>query len=159
MNNSNRHGYAGAADADPLQGMDALVLCTACHHHTLPMFHYGYWQCSDLEAFRTSFLKPSTPRLKLLKLRIWISLSLIATETVSLDVGMVEGSNFRLACFLRLNPPSLRCSEATGSQERVIQPEKEFYGLGCYVGSGTGLSGVLRQILAARWLIDLGRLE
>lgn len=88
-----------------------------------------------------------------------MSLSLIATATTSPDVGMVEGSNSRLACFPLLSPPSLLCFDVADSQERVNQPEKALYGLGCYVGNGTELSGALRQILAVFGAIDLVRLE
>ena len=157
MNHSYRRGYAGAADANPLQGIDWLVLCTVGQPNTLPIFHFGYWLCSDLEATLTAFSKQSTPHSKLLKLRTWMSLSLIATATTLPDVVMVEGSNSRLACFLQLNPPSLLYFDVTDSQKRVIQPEKALYGLGCYVDNGREHSGALRQLLAVCGAIDLVR--
>ncbi len=87
-----------------------------------------------------------------------MSLSWIATATTSPDVGMVEGSSFRLVCFLLPNPPSLLCFDAIDSQERVIQPDMALYGKGGCVGNGTEPSGALRQILAVCGAIDLMRL-
>ena len=157
MNHNCRRGYAGAADADPSEWTDRLVLCTAGHHHTLPIFHYGYWRCSDFGATLTIFLKPSTPRLNSLRFKTRTARFSMMWATFLFDVGAVGASNTRLGFFQRLSPPSLLCFDVAVSNESAIQPEKAFDGRGCYVGNGADHSGVLRQLLAACGAIDLVR--
>lgn len=154
VNSRYRREYAGAADADPLQQIDGLVLWTIGQLRTLPIFLLGDWQCSDSVGILTGFLKPSMPRLKWLKLRIWTALSWIATATTSLGDGLADVSNFRLGCFQLTSPPSLLCFGVTGNYGSVIQPEKAFDGRGCYVGSGARYSGLRRQLLGLAWVDD-----
>jgi hypothetical protein len=155
MNSSYRWRETAAAEGDPLQWIDGLVLCTASHHHTLPIFHYGYWLCSDFGATPTEFLKPSTPRLNSLRFKTLTVLFSMMLGTFLFDVGAVVVSNIRLGLFRMMSPLSLLWFELIDSEESVIQPEKAFHRRGCYVGNGAEHSCVLKQHLAACWLMDL----
>ena len=157
VNSRYRRGYAGSADADPLQGIDAEVLWTACRRHILPVFHYGYWPCSDFGVMLPGYLKPSTPRLNSLRFMTRTVLFSMMLGTFLFDVGAADASNTRSALFQRLSPPSLLCFDVAVSDERAIQPEKGLFGMGCYVGNGAELTGALRQLLAVCGAIDLVR--
>jgi hypothetical protein len=159
MNHNSRRGYAGAADADALQVIDGLVLWTIGRLRTLPIFHYGYWLCSDFGATLTGFLKPSTPRLNLLRLKTRTVRFSMMWATFLFDVGAVGASNTRSALFQRMNPPSLLCFDVAVSDESAIQPEKALHGRGCYVGNGAVDSGALRQLLGVTRVDDKMRLE